>query len=83
MRRSFIDMTGQVVGRLTVIEDSGIRRNGEILWRCRCECGAEVLVQGSHLRSGTKSCGCLRRDRSIEFCKQLWGLYREQKKKLL
>ena len=28
-------------------------------WRCRCACGAIVIVYGIHLRSGhTKSCGC-------------------------
>ena len=33
------------------------------MWRCKCECGKEVIVQGQTLRSGrTKSCGCLSRE---------------------
>ena len=32
-------------------------------WRCVCDCGAESVVRGTHLRLGkTKSCGCKRRD---------------------
>jgi hypothetical protein len=33
------------------------------VWKCRCDCGAEVSVATSGLRSGgTRSCGCLRRE---------------------
>ena len=35
-------------------------RLGSILWRCRCDCGNEVLVEAAQLASGNrKSCGCL------------------------
>lgn len=62
-----IDMTGRIIGRLTVIEECGRDAQGNVLWRCRCECGNEVIVSGGHLRSGnTKSCGCLRRERAAE-----------------
>ncbi len=33
------DLAGMRFGRLTVIEDSGERKNGYILWRCKCDCG--------------------------------------------
>ena len=53
---------GQVFGRLTVLDWEG---NGK--WRCRCECGNEILVQTDNLKSGnTKSCGCLQKDRASE-----------------
>ncbi len=58
------DITGQQFGRLTVLcAELGSRRTR---WRCRCECGQDVVVgSASHLTSGnTKSCGCLRRDTS-------------------
>jgi hypothetical protein len=36
------------------------------MWRCLCECGATVESLAKAVRSGnTKSCGCLKRDRTI------------------
>lgn len=62
-----IDMTGRVIGRLLVIEECGRDSRGEVLWRCRCECGNEVIVSGYHLRSeNTTSCGCYQRERTAE-----------------
>lgn len=60
-------MIGQKFHRLTVIEDSGIRKHQKVWWRCLCDCGNETIVATSYLRSGhTKSCGC----GFIEKCKQ-------------
>lgn len=61
------DMTGQTFGRLTVIEDAGVRRKGYIVWRCSCSCGNVVNVSGDSLRSGnTKSCGCLHIETAVQ-----------------
>ena len=59
-----IELVGKNFGRLTVIEESPIRRHGEVYWICRCECGnITTPILGRHLRTGqTKSCGCLRRN---------------------
>lgn len=44
------------------MEDSG-RKDGEALWKCRCDCGAVREIKGGDLRNGSsKSCGCLRAD---------------------
>lgn len=54
---AIVDMTGIVVGRLTVL----VRADGA-RWSCRCSCGALVTVPGKSLRSKrspTRSCGCL------------------------
>ncbi len=52
-----IDLTGQTFGALTVIEQCE-RKKKATLWRCRCSCGKEAIVQASNLRSGhSKSCG--------------------------
>ena len=33
------------------------------MWRCKCQCGNEVVVRAKSLTRGvTKSCGCLQRD---------------------
>lgn len=57
---SKIDLTGQRFGRLIVLQDAGRSTTQTVLWRCRCDCGAETTVLSGALRSGhTKSCGCL------------------------
>lgn len=60
------DITGKKFGRLTVL---GISHKGErrkYFWKCRCDCGNEIIAEGSNLKSGnTKSCGCLNTERRI------------------
>lgn len=57
------DETGNVYGRLTVIERAENNHRGDAQWLCLCECGKEVIVKGISLRAGhTKSCGCLQKD---------------------
>jgi len=52
-----IDLTGQVFGKLTVIEFVA-RDKGATFWRCRCECGKETVVRREALQTGaTTSCG--------------------------
>ena len=61
-----IDLTGQIFERLTVIERNGAL-NGSVSWRCRCDCGNELVVRSRALRGGaTKSCGCLNQERRRE-----------------
>lgn len=63
------DLTGQTFGRLHVIKfdhwhtlPCGLRK---AKYWCRCKCGEEVVVFGTHLVTGqTKSCGCFRRERA-------------------
>lgn len=51
-----IDLTGQKFNMLTALEYVGGSH-----WKCKCDCGNEILVKTASLRSGrTKSCGCLR-----------------------
>lgn len=60
--RTAVDMTGQVVGRWTVLGRDRSAVGGAGLharWRCRCECGNERSVSGAVLRSNSLSCGCL------------------------
>lgn len=54
------DLTGQRFGKLTVVRATDERRNGKVVWECRCDCGNTKLVSGGSLRDGsTRSCGCL------------------------
>jgi hypothetical protein len=55
-----VDRTGQIFGKLTVLEQAGRDKLKKVLWRCRCECGNEtVVVSGSLVTGNTTSCGCV------------------------
>ena len=59
-----MDIIGKRFGRLTVIAFDGIRGRRISYWRCRCDCGNEIILPRSNLLSGsTKSCGCLQKER--------------------
>ena len=58
-----IDLTGQIFGRLTVLEQAEniTTPNGRshVAWKCKCDCGNITIVRGDCLRKGsTVSCGC-------------------------
>lgn len=64
-----IDLTGQRFGRLTVIERAE-NKGKQTRWRCKCDCGNETIIRSTDLTSGaSKSCGCLRLEKSIERAK--------------
>lgn len=61
MKKQRLDIVGKTFGLLTVIEFAYTNRHKQSMWRCKCECGNERIVSGSHLVSGrSKSCGCLK-----------------------
>lgn len=61
------DLTGNIYGRLTVLQRTGSDKNGHVRWLCRCECGKEKIIFGSNLVRGlTLSCGCLHKERARE-----------------
>jgi hypothetical protein len=65
---NMIDITGNKYGRLTVIKITDKRKNNNIMWRCKCDCKNQTIidVRGSDLKSGkTKSCGCIREEIAI------------------
>ena len=61
------DLTGQRFGRLIALKPMEERKNGYIVWECRCDCGNTSQIRGSSLLSGAVlSCGCLRRERMTQ-----------------
>ena len=73
-----IDMTGQRYGRLVVLGYEGTHYskgfNAHSTWRCKCDCGKEIVVIGNNLRTGnTKSCGCLVAEKSTERIKKYYA----------
>lgn len=60
-----IDLTNQKFGRLTVLYEVPKRKNNNIYWHCKCECGNEKDIRGGDLRNGsTQSCGCLQKEKA-------------------
>lgn len=60
----FVDRTGQVFGRLTVVRRSGTSAYLKVMWECVCTCGAITHVPSGSLVSGnTTSCGCFLKEK--------------------
>lgn len=60
-----IDISGQVFGRLTVVQLSKYGQGQKPRWYCVCSCGGNTTTSGSNLRNGhTTSCGCLNKERT-------------------
>lgn len=58
-----VDLKGQKFGRLTVIAETPKRKNGSVVWHCKCDCGNECDIPSISLRKGrTRSCGCLKQE---------------------
>lgn len=57
---------GKRYGKLLALEPVEGRQGGGVLWRCRCDCGNEVLVRGNFLVTGDRWCcgKCLPREKS-------------------
>jgi hypothetical protein len=72
-----IDLTGQKIGKLLILEQDIKESNNRPYYKCKCECGKTIIVAGYNLTSqSTKSCGCSR----IKNCfftgyKEIYGSY--------
>lgn len=54
------DLRGKRIGKLTVISPTRERYHGNVVWRCKCDCGNTHRVSRHYLISGeVRSCGCL------------------------
>ena len=65
------NLVGKKFNRLIVLEQTKdyIDKKGKhyAQWRCKCDCGKEVITTGNSLKRGnTKSCGCLQEETRIE-----------------
>lgn len=56
------EMIGEKFGRLTVLNETTVNKNGHQKYNCLCDCGNYKEVFGTHLRENKiQSCGCLRK----------------------
>ncbi len=61
------NLLGHTFGRLTVIKDEGVDKNGKSIWLCQCICGNLTRSTTGTLNSGlSKSCGCLQKEITIK-----------------
>lgn len=51
------DMTGKRFGRVVVVEPVGPLGS---FWICRCDCGKWTKTSTAYLKTGMRSCGCIR-----------------------
>lgn len=57
------DLTGQRFNKLLVLFRVQNDKKNNSQWLCKCDCGKQVIVHGSSLRSGhTTSCGCAQKE---------------------
>lgn len=63
-KNKFIDMTGRVYGRLTIIKRVPTPKHLRVThWECKCECGNLIVTSRPNLITGhTTSCGCYARE---------------------
>lgn len=55
------DLTNQKFGRLTALEPTLLRQNGNVVWKCKCDCGNICYKGSKYLINGmVQSCGCLK-----------------------
>ncbi len=64
---------GDRFNRLTVL-DKKQKSKTQTLYLCKCDCGNEKYIMGGNLRSGgTKSCGCLLIESTVEMIGKKFG----------
>lgn len=58
-KERILNLIGNRYGKLVVMGRAEDGKRGSICWKCKCDCGNEIIVNTHSLRTGnTKSCGC-------------------------
>lgn len=58
-----LELVGSRFGRLVVVSRAANNVSGQSHWNCRCNCGENRVVRGTHLVQGRiESCGCFRKE---------------------
>lgn len=66
------DITGMRSGMVIALERTDQKRRNCYLWRCKCDCGNELLLEAYKIRNGIiQSCGC---QRHVRLIKDLTGM---------
>ena len=58
---SIYNLVGKKYGQLLVLEETELRENQVVVWKCQCDCGEICYASTTSLLSGRKkSCGCMK-----------------------
>lgn len=67
------DLSKNKYGKLTPLEKVGRNKWRSALWKCKCDCGKETIVDAKSLRRGnTKSCGCIHKFEKGKASENYW-----------
>lgn len=70
------NVQGERFGRWTAIKSEGSSEHGQTMWLCQCDCGNVGHVTTGTLRDGgSKSCGCLTKEKARQRCGPLHTQY--------
>lgn len=75
----FKDLTNMKIGHLTVIEQCGKDKYGKILWKCKCDCGKEVIISSNKLNCKkpqkycSSDCECMKYNKRLHLEGQKFG----------
>lgn len=64
MRSHCANLTNQKFGRLYVLFPIRFGKRNKVKWACVCDCGNGISVEGTGLRRGTGSCGCIQKEKA-------------------
>lgn len=58
-----LDIANVRFGKLVALEQvpcprDAVQHRRRVFWRCQCDCGNKVILDGSSLRGQSRSCGC-------------------------
>ena len=69
------EMIGKRFGKLTVLSFEGVH-DERAFFKCRCDCGKEIVVKANSLKSGnTTSCGCSRKEAIHKKYEEAWNSF--------
>jgi len=58
-------MIGSKYGMLTIVELAGKSKDRQKVYLCKCDCGKKIKAISGNLKKGnTKSCGCIRKEKT-------------------
>lgn len=65
MSSVIVDLSNRRFGKLLILGQNGRDKWGQVLWKCRCDCGNERTITSGNLRrnKGNVSCGCAKAER--------------------